>query len=412
MRNISIVIKNEVLTMLGKASFWIMTFIFPLLILGLNVGMQMMAENAFEQEAITPGESGANGASFIGYVDQAGLIETVPAEMSPFLRAFADQSAAQAALQAGELRQYYVVPANFVQSGDLILVDAEFSPIRNAEGSQLFEYVLNLNLVDDPALANALIEPTWTVEMRTLAPQPESKPQLGGQLAFAVPYAILFIFFFALTMSSGFMMQSVSKEKENRVAEVLLLSLRPRELMLGKILGLGIVALFQMLVWMGGALIFLDRGKEMFDILAQISLPPGFWAWGLAYFVFGYLVYASAMGAMGALAPSAREGGQVTFMILLPLMIPLWFNTVFAQEPDGATVTFLSLFPLTSSISMITRMAAVNVPLWQSLVGLLLLAGTAYLFIMLSARLFRADTLLSGLALNWQRVLKEIRHKD
>lgn len=409
MRNILIVIKNEILTMLGKPSFWVMTFIFPLIILGLNIGTQMIAEKAFEQET-APGETGANGAQLIGYVDTAGLIETVPTELAPYMRAFPDQVAAQAALKAGELRQYYVVPADFVETGDLVVVDAEFSPLRNAEGSWLFEYVLNLNLVGDPTLTNVLLEPTWSVEQFGLAPQQE--PKLGGQLAFWVPYAVMFIFFFALTMSSGFMMQSVSKEKENRVAEVLLLSLRPRELMLGKTIGLGIIALFQMGVWLGGALIFVDRGKELIEELSQIQLPPGFLAWGIAYFVFGYLLYASAMGAVGALAPSAREGGQVTFMIMLPLMIPLWFNTIFAQEPDGAAVTFLSLFPLTSSVSMITRMAATNVPIWQPVVGLLLLAGTAYLFILLAARLFRADTLLSGLALNWQRLLREIRHKE
>ncbi len=409
MRNMLIVVKNEVLTMLGKPSFWIMTFIFPLFILGLNVAIQAMAEKSFAQEAFTPGEAGVNGSPFIGYVDQAGLIKNLPAELAPLVRAYADPDSAQTALKRGELRQYYLVPADFLQTGKLIMVDAEFSPIRNAEGSEIFEYILTFNLVEDPAWAAALIEPTWSVEQFALAPQPEQ--QLGGQLAFMVPYVILFIFFFAITMSSGYMLQSVSKEKENRVAEVLLLSLRPRELMLGKVVGLGLLALFQIVVWLGGGLLFLERGKEVLATLAQVNLPTGFVFWGLAYFVLGYLLYASAMGAIGVLAPSAREGGQITFMVLLPLMIPLWFNNAFAQEPNGSLITFLSLFPLSSPISMITRMAATTVPVWQPAVGLLLLAATTYLFILLAARLFRTDTLLSSLALNWARVLQELRHK-
>ena len=273
----------------------------------------------------------------------------------------------------------------------------------------MFEYIIDLNLVDDPALANALIDPTWSVEQFRLAPQQE--PQLGGQLAFIVPYATMFILFFALTMSSGFMLQSVTKEKENRVAEVLLLSLRSRELMLGKVIGLGAIALFQMSTWMGGALLFVERGQDLIKGLAQVQLPPGFLAWGLAYFVLGYLLYASVLGAIGALAPTAREAGQFTFIVLLPLMIPLWLNSVFSQDPGGNLVTFLSLFPLTSPVSMLTRMAATYVPVWQPILGLVLLGGTAYLLVLLSARLFRADTLLSTVALNWKRLVQELRPK-
>jgi ABC-2 type transport system permease protein len=304
------------------------------------------------------------------------------------------------------LRQYYVVPADFVETGNLIVVDAEFSPMRNAAGASMFEYVIDLNLVNDPALANALLSPTRSVEQFGLAP--EKDPQLGGQLAFIVPYATMFILFFALTMSSGFMLQSVSKEKENRVAEVLLLSLRPRELMLGKVIGLGLIALFQMSAWMGGSLIFMERGKDWIEGLSQVELPPGFLVWGLAYFCLGYLLYASVMGAIGALAPTAREGGQFTFIVLLPLMLPLWLNSVFAQNPEGGLVTFLSLFPLTAPVSMVTRIATTHVPVWQPILGLLLLGGTTYLFVLLAARLFRADTLLSTLTLNWKRILDQI----
>ena len=149
MRNILIVVKHEILTMLGKPSFWIMTFIFPLLILGLNVGMQAVAEDVFEQETAL-GSANASGAQLVGYVDEAGFIETIPPEMAPFLRAFPDQGSAKVALKTGDLRQYYVVPADFVRTGDLTIVDAEFSPLRNAEGSSMFEYIIDLNLVDDP----------------------------------------------------------------------------------------------------------------------------------------------------------------------------------------------------------------------------------------------------------------------
>jgi ABC-2 type transport system permease protein len=205
------------------------------------------------------------------------------------------------------------------------------------------------------------------------------------------------------------MLQSVSKEKETRTAEVLLLSLRPRQLMLGKLVGLGLVALFQIIIWFGGGMLFLDRGKDLLGALSTFTLPPGFIGWVLAYFCLGFAAYASVLAAVGVLAPTAREGAQFTFFVMLPLMIPLWMNSVFAQNPNGDVATFLSLFPPTAPLSMVTRLAAGGVPSWQPAVGLAGLAVMTYLFVLLSARLFRADTLLSSESLSWQRIVRELR---
>jgi ABC-2 type transport system permease protein len=188
-----------------------------------------------------------------------------------------------------------------------------------------------------------------------------------------------------------------------------LVSLRPRDLMLGKILGLSVVALAQMAIWFGGALLILDQSQQLLQIASAFSLPPGFAMWGLLYFAFGYLLYASLMGAVGALAPSAREGGSITFMVLLPLMIPLWLNSTFIQSPNGTLATFLSMFPLTSPTSMMTRLSSGSVPAWQPLLGLAFLVITTYLVVLLAARFFRADNLLSESALGWKRLVAEFR---
>ncbi len=224
--------------------------------------------------------------------------------------------------------------------------------------------------------------------------------------SFGVPFAVLMIFYLVITMTSGFMLQSVTKEKENRTIEVLLLSVRPRDLMLGKILGLGVVALLQIGVW-GGGLFIMNGGS--FSALSALGLPPSFFAWALLYFVLGYLLYAALLGALGALAPSTREGTQFTFLVLLPLFIPLLLNSVLIESPNGGLTTFLSLFPLTSPVTMIARLAAGDVPIEQLLLGLALLAITTYGIIVFAARFFRADTLLSFEALSLRRLAREIR---
>jgi ABC-2 type transport system permease protein len=407
MRTVWLVIKHEIVSVLGKRSFWIMTFLFPVLILGLNIGVQVMSQRTIEGEEIAAQDGTAQ---VVGYVDPGGLIVELPESVPDGLyRAFPDESAAHAALEAGEISRYYLVPADLVDSGNLVMVDRTFRILGDLGGRRMFTYVINYNLVGDESLAGLVLDPTPDVEYKPLAPQGDAGQD--SPLAFWVPYAAMFVFFFALMISSGLLLQSVSKEKETRTAEVLLLSLRPEELMLGKVVGLGVVALFQLVIWAGGGMLLLERGGELVGAAASFELPPGFMVWLLLYFVFGYATYASAMGVIGVLAPTAREGAQFTFLVMLPLMIPLWLSNVFIEEPNGDLATILSLFPLTAPVSMITRLAAGGVPLWQPTVGVVLLAGTAYLFVLLAARLYRADTLLSYASLDWKRIVGGLRAK-
>jgi ABC-2 type transport system permease protein len=421
MRTILLVIKHEIVTMLGKRSFWIMTFLFPLLIMVLTFGSQFMADRAIAEEeppvgiplpGAGQGENGEPGssntpttASANGYVDQSGLIQRHPAEI-PYerLHPFADEAAAQTALTHGEISRYYLIPPDYLRDGKIMVIEKEFQPFASLRGgaTPLMTYLINLNLTEDSTTALLLSNPTASVNARSIAPQPEDE---GDPMAFVAAFTpTMFIFFFLLINSSGFMLQSVSREKENRTVEMLLVSLRPRELMMGKMAGLSVIALLQMSVWIGGSMLVLGRSSGASGIASLIVLPEGFLIWAVLFFILGYLVYASLMGAVGALAPTAREGGQLVFIIILPLMIPLWFNAAFIQAPNGGAATFLSLFPMTAPTSMITRMMMVAVPPWQMAVSMGGLAVTAYLFILLSARFFRADTLLSGAAVSWRRI--------
>ena len=118
-------------------------------------------------------------------------------------------------------------------------------------------------------------------------------------------------------------------------------------------------------------------------------------------------MYASVYAVLGVLAPTARDANQFVFLAIIPLIVPLLFSGTFADAPNGALATTLSLFPLTSPIAMVARLGATLVPWWQSLAGLLALGVFAYLFVLLAARLFRAENLLSSRALSWRRLAAE-----
>jgi ABC-2 type transport system permease protein len=412
MRNTFLVIKYEIITTLQKRSFWILTFVFPVFILFISVGTQIIGGRAIEtaEEQASSIEYQASIASGIGFVDQSGLIQDIPIWIpEDFFIRYSDVSSAKADLQAGLLRQYYLVPSDFLETGSYFLIDREYQPMRSTNNAEIFEKVILENLIKQDELGLLLNEPTRNIQHHQI--KPTSEPDEENPLTFIVPFATLFIFFFTITSSSGFMLTSVTREKESRTAEILLVSIKPRELMLGKVIGLGCVALLQMSIWMGGAIFSLNRSSEFTDLTSTFSLPSGFAFWGILFFLFGYFLYASLLGALGALAPNSREGGQFTFIIILPLLIPLWFNVAFTENPNGPVATFLSLFPLTS-ISMMTRITASVVPIWQIILSLGGLVLTTYFVVLIAAKFFQAETLLSSDSISLKRIFDAFKRQS
>jgi ABC-2 type transport system permease protein len=402
MRNILLVIRQEFLTTISKRSFWIMTFLMPALILALTFGSQLFAERTITEQA-------QNEATFVrlpvGYIDLAGVIKTIPEATSGIeLVRFENEATALQAIEIGDLERYYLIPVDYLASGALTMVVREYSPLSDLESSSEFEYTLKSNLVEDADLASLLINPAHELQIhRQAPPDPSSEGSAENFSSFIVPYATLFIFFLLISMTGGMMLSSVSKEKENRTLEILLLSIQPRELMFGKLLGLSMIALLQMSFWLAAAWMGLGSAGEL--NLGYIGIrSPGFIFWALAFLLLGYLLFASMLGAIGAIAPTAREGSQFSMLVLLPLMIPLVLTTSFTEDPGGPVATALSLFPFTAPSAMLARLANSIVPPWQPAAALIGLAVTTYLMVNFATRFFRSDTLLSSPGLNWKKI--------
>jgi ABC-2 type transport system permease protein len=408
-RNVRLVVRHEIVAILGTRSFWTMTFLFPLFVLGLSLLPQIAARQAFQGEGQGILAQLRAAPAAVGYVDMAGIIRQLPPDLPPAaLQPFADEAAARAAIAAGRLTQFFLIPGDYLETGRLILIGERITPLADLRGVSLLQRVINANLLDDPALAALVADPAGRVEERSQ--QPGAAPQEAGSdlSGFAIPFAVMFLLFLVITISGGYMLQSVTKEKQSRTAELLLTSLQPRDFMAGKLIGLGVVALLQMAVWAAVSLV-LFRGSWASVAGAARLVSPAFLAWAAAYLLLGYVVYASALGALGALVPGMREGSQLTIVLLLPLLVPLIVSATFVNAPNGVLATALSLFPLTAPTSMVTRMVAVPVPAWQPVLGLAMLAATAYAFVVLAARFFRAENLVSEANLDWRRFRRAMR---
>ena len=417
MRTIWQVIKHDLVATLRQRSFWFLTLLMPILLIGVQ-GYSIVTSNRASESTYNPGEAAAQNTpkalSSIGLVDEAGLIAKLPPDFPPslFVR-FADQAAARAALDQGEIGQYIQIPADYVATGQVTVYTKGFQILGGSQTQALafgssndwvLAYLLDYNLTGDQQLAAALRNPTPA----TLAkPHDISPPAATGttnkELASLVSSLMPYIFYFLLIMASTYLMRSVIAEKENRTAEVLLVSLNPRDLMIGKILAMSLIVVVQLIFWIGGAVLILGKGATLLK-LASYSFPPGFVLWAVVFLILGYLLFASIMAAGGAVSSNARETGAMTFLVIIPLMPTLMFGTLFAEEPNNPLVVGLSLFPLSAPSAMVTRLAVGPVPWWQILVSLVGLAITTYLFVLLAARFFQAGNLLSTASFSWRRL--------
>jgi len=227
---------------------------------------------------------------------------------------------------------------------------------------------------------------------------------------FAVPMVFVLILLVSIFMTSGYLLQSVTEEKENRVVEIVLSSIPATPLMAGKIIGLGGAGLTQVVVWVASMLIAIPLLSSQIPDLGPIQIDPTMLLLALVYFVLGYLAYGAIFAAIGAIAPGNREAQQYSGFLGFAAAMPLIIFSVFLTDLHSPMVIALSLFPLTAPTSMLLVLGLSETTPWM-LVGASLTSLTlfALLATWASARIFRATVLLYGVRPSLSQIISAIR---
>jgi ABC-2 type transport system permease protein len=390
-----LVLKHEIITILSRPSFLFAMFGIPIIgavvfMVAAQLNKANPAQNILTQLISSPTSSLPE-----GYVDQSGIIKEIPASLkSGSLLPFRDEANASQAVADGQISGYYVISADYIQSGKITNIRSDFNPLNTSGGSSDLEKILQVNLLGGDTQLASLLNGPKKLDSKSLLPVPQREQ--SNMLTFFLPYAVTMLFYIIILSAASLLLSSVAKEKENRVMEILMVSVTPRQLLTGKIVGLGLVGLLQTVAWVGTGRLLLARSGTTFNLPIAFQLPPSFLIWALIFFLLGYAVYASLMAGLGALVPNLREASQATIVVIFPLIIPIFLLSILINDPQGLLSTILSLFPLTSPVAMMTRLSAGNVPIWQTLLSAALLAVTAVLVVRSVARMFRAQTILSG----------------
>lgn len=401
MRKSILVLRNEFFTTVSRPSFLLMAFGLPL------IAFLVFAAAGWLGRTGAGGSGDTSGSSAFtirpqGLVDEAGFVRTVPTDTPPgALTIFPDEDSARQALASGQINSYYRIPADYLETGKVYLIDPDARPLTSGGQTWILRWTLMVNLLGGDAQRAARVRNPMEVAATPLSPAPRRDTE--SEAAFWIPYAVTLIFYFVIIMSASLLLNSISKEKQNRVMEILMASVSPRQMLVGKIAGLGLAGLTQTAVWVSTGYALLRIGGQTLNIPPSLQPSPSFIVWGILFFLLGYALYASLMGALGALVPNLREASQATISVIWPLLLPIFFISALVQEPDGALAVAMGFFPFTSPVVMMTRLASGGVPAWQPALAAVLLGATAVWVVRAVARMFRAQTLLSGQAFSVTR---------
>ncbi len=385
----------EIRTSLRRKSFVIIAIVIPLLFGLIALGIGVINRDAMETALVAAPASPAATSNQAGFVDAGGLIQTIPADVpAGWLTEYNNEAAAQAALQGGAIAGYYVIAPDYVQSGRVTYVTDEFSILSDHLDTTLLEQILLVNLLGGDARLAAAVQQPLDVQTTALAPVVAATEEAWITEMF--PLFMVLILYMALIIPGGILISALIDEKKNRVMEVLMTSVSPAQMVTGKVAALGLLGLLMTALWLGVLWAVARFGGSALSIPAGFTIPISLLAWALIYFLGGYAIYGSQFAGIGALAPDVNQTKSVTWIVMLPIIAAYMFMAVSFDNPNSPLAVALSLFPLTSSVAMIGRMASTEVPLWQATLAAVLQFVTAYFIIRLTAQMFRAQYLLTG----------------
>ncbi len=270
--------------------------------------------------------------------------------------------------------------------------------------------------IDPGVVAQARIP----VDLRTVNIRGGELTDQTGEAAFFMAYVMWFILYFAILVYGVQVAGAVVEEKSSRVVEVLVSSLKPFELLAGKVIGVGAVGLFQLSIWAIVARILIDRQETILKVFG-VDVPSGGGVVAipeipldtigvlLLYFVLGFFLYATMFAAVGAMSSTESEMRQAQQPIVILVVIPALLAFGALNEPDGTLATVLTLVPLSSPIAMPMRWAVSAVPITELLLSVAILVATSVLVTWLAGRIYRVGILMYGKRPSVRELLRWVR---
>jgi ABC-2 type transport system permease protein len=397
MRRVWIIARHEYLVNIRRWSFIIMTAAVPVLgLLGLIVAgfYAGQAGRFFEEQFSTE-------PTRVGVVDHSGLFTPVLSEFADRFREYVDEAQAGRALKADAVEFYLVIPADYLETGKVEVVTRKsgFKAATVSDSVQVRRFLVGHLLAGkvEPALRERAAEPLDVVPVVLGASggKGQSSP-FDFFFQLMVPYLLSVLLVITIFVSSGFLLQGVSEEKDSRVIEIVLSSVSATQLLAGKVLGLGALGLTQVLIWVFSSLALGSGAVALLSVSSKnlVSLP--LLALVVAYYLLGFTLYAVLMGSVGALGTTMRESQQLAGIFSFGAAVPYMLSGFLFTNPNAAVARVLSFIPITAPTMMMLRLPMGEVPAIDIVGSLTVLVVSIPIVLWVGAKVFRLGLLMYG----------------
>ncbi len=398
MRNFWLVAKYEYGRVVGRRAFLILTLAIPLGYVAL-IALAILIEGLGDSDLP------------MGYVDEAGLLvadrqaDLPDAEDRIQVIAYADLETAVAALEAEEIQAFFLFPKEYSTTRHTELYYLQEPP--GEEAMRDFVAFMRINMlsslppiVQQRMLAGANITVHDTANGRTFG---------KNDINIAIPFIAALLFVVATMVSAGNLIQVVADEKENRTVEILLTTVTPGQLIGGKTFGLVAVALTQLGIYLGTALVGLRLATPYVSALQDVTISWTFLGIMFLFFLPSFALIAATMVAIGSAVATTQQAEQVSGILTLLFLSPVYLLVLIFENPGAPFVVFMSLFPPTAFLTISLRWGLGSVLLWQLGTSLVLLVATALFMAWAASRIFRLGMLRYGQPLNVRTIVKVLR---
>lgn len=437
MSKTTLIFKREFLTRVKKKTFLIMTIIGPILLSSLILAPLLLA-------------SIPDGPKTIVVVDEPGLIlgekgtekyklNYLPADQFDLEKAkeFFQKSEHDALLY---IRKGETGDPHWIKDHSAIYGESDVSINVQRYLENLLETRINQQLLMREGISPEIVaQSRVNVTLATFTLNEEGEQASSTIIKIMSGYLTGFLIYFFIFFYTAQVMRGVIEEKTNRIVEVIISSVKPFQLMLGKIMGIGAVGLVQFLIWVilstviymvGVGVFFKDKitpetivnqqgmeqaiemseGMEFIQTIQSIDFPMligGF----LFFFIGGYLLYAALFAAIGSAVDNETDTQQFMLPVTIPLILAIVVTTRVIEDPNGALAFWFSIIPLTSPIVMMARIPF-GVPLWELglSVSLLILGFIAATW--LAGRIYRVGILMYGKKTSWKEIFKWMTYRN
>ncbi|MFA5315861.1 MAG: ABC transporter permease [Dehalococcoidales bacterium] len=399
-----LILRHEFLHTIKRTGFIVMTLIVPVLAL-LAIGVTQLISVITEPPEVE--------TATIGYVDEIGGFDGYTIQGHIELVRYDTQDDATAALLKDDVSEYFVVSSSYTSMGVINRYTLEKQLETPSATSAAIKRFLTSNILSGkvPQGTIDLVEAPLHLAITRLTETGAVATEQGGFGNLIIPGIFSMLLALSLNFFSSYLVQGLGEEKESRLIEVLLSSVSTRQLLTGKVLGLGIAGLAQVVVWLASAPLLLNLASSSFgSFFSMIQIPGNFLVLGIVYFILGFLLFAALSAGVGAISPNAREGQQLSLIYTLFAISPLWLSSLLMMFPKSPIWAVLTIFPITAPVEVMLRLGVSDIPAWQLAASIVVLGLSIIGILSLSIKAFRIYLLMYGKRPNLGEIIHELRN--